>query len=53
MLMISEEEVKPMGEMNHVEETKEKPKVVLNLAQEQLYAIIVAKKVIRDLNVDF
>jgi len=51
MLLRSEEEVKPMGKMNLVEETKAKPKVILNLAQEQ-YSIIVAKKVIRDLNAD-
>jgi len=35
--------------MSPVEETKAKPKVVLNLSQEQ-YDIIVAKKVIRDMN---
>jgi len=51
MLLRSEEEVKSMGKMNPMKETKAKPKAVLNLAQEQ-YAIIVAKKVIRDLNVD-
>jgi len=38
--------------MNPVKETKAKPKVVFNLAQEQ-NAIIVAKKVISDLNADF
>jgi len=52
MLLRNEKEVKPMGEMNPVEETKAKLKAVLNLAQKQ-YAIIVAKKVIRDLNADF
>jgi len=35
-----------------VEETRAKPKVILNLAQKQ-YAIIVVKKVIRDLNAYF
>jgi len=53
MLLRSEEKVKPVGEMNPVEEIKAKPKVVLNLAQEQQYATIVAKKVIRDLIAKF
>jgi len=51
MLLRSEEEVKPVGKMNPVEETKAKSKGVLNLAQEQ-YAFIVAKKVIKYLNAD-
>ena len=53
MLLRSKEEVNLVGEMNLVEETKAKPKVILNLAQEQQYVIIVAKKVIRDLNAYF
>jgi len=52
MILRSEEEVKPEGELNLVEETKVMPKAVLNLAQEQQYVIIVVKKFIRDLNAD-
>jgi len=50
MILRSEEKVKPVGDLNPLEETKAKPKVVLNLSQEQQYCSIVAKKVIRDLN---
>jgi len=39
MLLRIEEEEKPVGEMNFVEETKANPKAVLNLSQKQQYVV--------------